>query len=93
MGGGVWGRCHATGVGEGPGATWAATGRSTGARERRSWAGDGSGASHWCMLAQIGEGKGTDRWAGATVLWFLSIQTGQVIQTLFEFNFLNSFKL
>jgi hypothetical protein len=79
MGGGVWGQCHATGVGEGPDATWAAAGRSTGAQERRSWVGDGSGASHW--------------WAGATVLRFLSIQTGQVIQTLFEFNFLNSFKL
>jgi hypothetical protein len=36
---------------------------------------------------EIGEGKGVDRWAGATVSQFESIQTGQVIQTLFEFKF------
>jgi hypothetical protein len=36
---------------------------------------------------EIGEGKGIDRWAGATVPQFESIQTGQVIQTLFEFKF------
>jgi hypothetical protein len=37
--------------------------------------------------AGIGEGKGTNRWAGATVPWFESIQTGQVIPTMFEFKF------
>jgi hypothetical protein len=45
---------------------------------RQTWA-----ARH----AGTGEGKGTDKWAGATVPRFESIQTDQVIQTLFEFKF------
>jgi hypothetical protein len=34
---------------------------------------------------ETGEGKGANRWARATVSRFESIQTSQVIQTLFEF--------
>jgi hypothetical protein len=36
---------------------------------------------------EIGEGKGADRWAGATVPRFEWIQTGHVIQNQFEFKF------
>jgi hypothetical protein len=64
-----------------------------GAQERRSWAGDGSGVPHGRMPTQTGEGKGTDRWAGATLPRFESIQIGQLIQTLFEFKILNLFEL
>jgi hypothetical protein len=69
------------------------SGRLAGAQEWRSRAGDDSGAPHRRMPAQTGEGKGADRWAGATVPRFETIQIRQVIQTLFEFKFLNSFEL
>jgi hypothetical protein len=36
---------------------------------------------------ETGEGKGGDRWAGATMPRFESIQTDEVIQSLFEFKF------
>jgi hypothetical protein len=70
-------------------------GRPEGAWEQRSRSDDGSGVPHGSIPARTGEGKGTNRWAGATVPPFESIQTGQVIQTLFKFKFkfLNSFEL
>jgi hypothetical protein len=70
-------------------------GRPEGAWEQRSRSDDGFGVPHGSIPARTGEGKGTNRWAGATVPPFESIQTGQVIQTLFKFKFkfVNSFEL
>jgi hypothetical protein len=74
----------------GGGGNW---GRGGGAGTTRSRAEGGSGTAvpgdAHCHTPCGGNrgGKGADRWAGATVPRFESIQTNEVIQTLYEFKF------